>query len=310
MHATRVIGVSVVAVAMLGFAVLGAAPALAEETSCSGSLGAVTVDNVRVPSGATCTMNGTRVQGTVYVERDARLDGTGLSVIGNVQAEGAADVRVRDSSVGGSVQVKQGGTATVENSQVTADIQYDQNTGALRAASTEVGGNVQVVANRGGADIRDNTIDGNLQCKENNPAPTGGGNVVQGSAEDQCTDLTGQPGTTPGQPTPTPSEPDDDNTNRTTRRLAGPDRFATAVAISADAFPQGAPVVYLARADAFADALAASSLSRGPVLLVPACGSLPAVVGQEIARLNPTEVVALGGPAAICDDMLTQAAAA
>lgn len=305
MHATRVIGVSVVAVAMLGFAVLGAAPALAEETSCSGSLGAVTVDNVRVPSGATCTMNGTRVQGTVYVERDARLDGTGLSVIGNVQAEGAADVRVRDSSVGGSVQVKQGGTATVENSQVTADIQYDQNTGALRAASTEVGGNVQVVANRGGADIRDNTIDGNLQCKENNPAPTGGGNVVQGSAEDQCTGLTGQA----GQPSPTPT-PDDSGQQRTTRRLAGADRFATAVAISADAFPQGAPVVYLARADAFADALAASSLSRGPVLLVPACGSLPTVVGQEIARLNPTEVVALGGTAAVCDDMVAQAAAA
>jgi hypothetical protein len=34
--------------------------------------------------------------------------------------------------------------------------------------------------------ISQNRIDGNLQCKENNPAPTGGGNVVQGNKEDQC----------------------------------------------------------------------------------------------------------------------------
>jgi hypothetical protein len=31
-----------------------------------------------------------------------------------------------------------------------------------------------------------NTIDGNLQCKENLPSPVGAGNLVRGSAEDQC----------------------------------------------------------------------------------------------------------------------------
>jgi hypothetical protein len=37
--------------------------------------------------------------------------------------------------------------------------------------------------------ITDNTIGGNLQCKENDPDPTGGGNVVAGNKEDQCADL-------------------------------------------------------------------------------------------------------------------------
>jgi hypothetical protein len=37
--------------------------------------------------------------------------------------------------------------------------------------------------------IASNRVDGNLQCKENSPAPTGGGNVVQGVKEDQCAQL-------------------------------------------------------------------------------------------------------------------------
>src|SRR5688500_11376532 len=56
-------------------AVLAAPPgALAEERDCVGAIGAETVDNVRVPEGAACTMNGTFVKGTVKVERGATLE--------------------------------------------------------------------------------------------------------------------------------------------------------------------------------------------------------------------------------------------
>ena len=48
---------------------LPAGQALAEERVCRGTIGAVTVDNLRVPQGATCTLNGTYVKGTVKVER-------------------------------------------------------------------------------------------------------------------------------------------------------------------------------------------------------------------------------------------------
>ncbi|CAN5353702.1 hypothetical protein BH20ACT24_BH20ACT24_13910 [soil metagenome] len=41
-----------------GGVLLFAAPAaFAEEVTCRGTMGAVTVDNVRVPEGATCSMN-------------------------------------------------------------------------------------------------------------------------------------------------------------------------------------------------------------------------------------------------------------
>ena len=167
-----------------------AAPAAAEERTCRGTIGAVTVDNLRVPQGATCTLNGTLVKGTVKVERNAVLRANRVRVVGNVQGENAQRVEVSGGSrVGGSVQVKQGGGASVLDSQITGDIQYDANSSSLEASRNRVGGSVQVFQNRGGVRIASNTIDGNLQCKENVPPPVGGGNVVQGNKEDQCARL-------------------------------------------------------------------------------------------------------------------------
>nr|WP_269812883.1 cell wall-binding repeat-containing protein [Ornithinimicrobium sediminis] len=90
-------------------------------------------------------------------------------------------------------------------------------------------------------------------------------------------------------------------------RLSGPDRRATAVEISKRSFPDGASVVYLARQDVFADALAAGSLSDGPVLLLPSCRGVPVVVAEEIARLAPERVTALGGDSAVCEATLDEA---
>jgi hypothetical protein len=179
-----------------------ASVAVADERVCTGSIGMETVDDLRVPSGATCELNGTRVEGNANVQANATLRARSARVDGNVQGENAARVVVVGSSqVGGSVQVKQGGGADVRETRVTGDIQLDANNGALQhVARNTVGGNVQVFSNTSGVDITGNTIDGNLQCKENSPPPTGGSNVVRGSAEDQCASLMprGSPGGSPG----------------------------------------------------------------------------------------------------------------
>lgn len=161
--------------------------ALGEERSCRGTLGRITVDNLRVPQGARCTLNGTRVKGTITVQRAATLVANGVRVNGNVQAENARNVVVRRSSrVGGSIQVKQGGGATVSGSRVTHDIQFDANRRFLRAHRNRVGGSIQVVGNSGGASLVRNVVDGNIDCKENRPAPTGGRNVAGETKTDQC----------------------------------------------------------------------------------------------------------------------------
>jgi hypothetical protein len=147
-----------------------AAPAVAEERACTGSLGAVTVDNLRVPAGRSCTLTGTRVQGTINVGRGATLVARRIRVVGQIYAEGARLVVVREGSrVGGSIQVVQGRAGAVIGSRVNGDIQFFEN--------------------RGRIEIRRNRVGGNLQCKENARRPVGGANVVDGVKEDQCARL-------------------------------------------------------------------------------------------------------------------------
>lgn len=87
----------------------------------------------------------------------------------------------------------------------------------------------------------------------------------------------------------------------TVRRISGANRYDTAVEISKDAFPAGAPAVYLATGENFADALAAgpiASVDQSPILLTLR-DSIPQSVKDEIRRLQPKEIVILGGLAAV-----------
>ena len=165
---------------------LGSAPTWAEETVCTGFLGNVTVGSLRVPDGARCRLKGTRVEGTLVVERGAILDASRIDVIGNVQAENARLVRVAASTIGQSVQLKQGGGASVTGSRIDGDLQLESNRSSLGASRNVIGGSLQAFQNTGGLVIKSNRIDGSLQCKENTPLPAGGGNVVHGNKEDQC----------------------------------------------------------------------------------------------------------------------------
>jgi len=72
----------IVAVAFAGLMALAvmAPSALAEGKVCRGTIGARTLDNVRVPQDASCgTLKGTRVQGMVKVQNGARLIANGVS---------------------------------------------------------------------------------------------------------------------------------------------------------------------------------------------------------------------------------------
>lgn len=175
--------------AALSASLLAAVPAgvLAEERTCRGTLGAITVDNLRVPDGATCELRGTYVKGTIKVETNAVLRAFGVRVIGNVQGEDSRRVVVRDGSrVGGSVQVVQSGAVVVLDSRVNGDILVDDNDARNNIRRNVVGGNIQAFQNTGGVEIYRNRVDGNLQCKENYPRPVGANNVVEGSKEGQC----------------------------------------------------------------------------------------------------------------------------
>jgi len=88
-------------------------------------------------------------------------------------------------------------------------------------------------------------------------------------------------------------------------RVAGYDRYATAVAVSAFAFPRGARVALVASGEDFADAVVAASEARGfgPVLLTER-GALRPETASELQRLVPQKVVVIGGARAVGDEVV------
>lgn len=204
------------------------AGSFANATSCTATLGAESVEKVYVPRNATCTLDGTRVEGDVKVARGGTLIANSADIEGNVQAEDAAavsllagtfvggDVQVKrralvtvtdtridgdlqleesgtslvadDVVIGGNLQMKKAASADITLVRVDGDLQLEENTAALAATGSDIRGNLQVFKNRGGVTLQDNQVAQALQCKENSPAPTGGGNVA-GEKEEQCSAL-------------------------------------------------------------------------------------------------------------------------
>ena len=90
-------------------------------------------------------------------------------------------------------------------------------------------------------------------------------------------------------------------TTGTVTRIAGTDRYETAAAVSAATFVPGVAAAFVATGESFPDALSAGPAAirnRGPVLLTTR-GSLPQVVRDELARLQPQRIYLLGGGAAV-----------
>jgi putative cell wall-binding protein len=94
-------------------------------------------------------------------------------------------------------------------------------------------------------------------------------------------------------------------------RLAGDGRYETAAAVSQRAFPTPEPLVYVATGADYPDALAgaaAAGRAGAPVLLV-AQDALPVATASELSRLQPQELVVLGGPGAVSSRVEQQLAA-
>ena len=88
------------------------------------------------------------------------------------------------------------------------------------------------------------------------------------------------------------------------RRVAGPDRYATAVAI-ADAFVPGDDEVALASGTTFPDALSAAvrAARRGAPLLLTDPAALPAPTDTALRARQPGVVTVHGGPLAVAPDV-------
>ena len=89
-------------------------------------------------------------------------------------------------------------------------------------------------------------------------------------------------------------------------RHAGADRYDTASRVARSAFPNGAAKVYVATGEGFADALAgtAVAIADGAPIVLVARDSIPGPTDFAIRRLAPSEIVVLGGPFAVSDGVV------
>ena len=88
-------------------------------------------------------------------------------------------------------------------------------------------------------------------------------------------------------------------------RIAGANRYATAAALSASAYPSGAADVMVATGTSFPDALAGSAAAgmlSMPVLLAQANG-IPSETRAQLDALNPQRIWVLGGTSVISESV-------
>lgn len=91
----------------------------------------------------------------------------------------------------------------------------------------------------------------------------------------------------------------------TVERIHGPDRYATAAAISRD-FPAGSPV-FVATGANFPDSLAGgpAAARNGAPILLTAPSKVPDATRNALSTLRPSAIYVLGGPAVVSDGVLT-----
>lgn len=97
--------------------------------------------------------------------------------------------------------------------------------------------------------------------------------------------------------------------NRSVTRLGGANRFETSVAIGREAFPDATTAVIVSGQEAhLVDGLVAAPLAYGEEapLLATKAANLPTVVVEDLEDRGVTEVIAVGGTAAISEDVVEE----
>lgn len=167
------------------------AAAAGNETLCEDTLGNVPVVNIRVPSGATCTLTDTKISGNVIVEARARLTTNNVKSAGDLQAEKAAQITLNEGTRFENITITDSGETSIKTTRVMGDLAVENSPRPLVIDGATVHGQLRAIGNQNGVQINSTRVDGNLTCEGNTIAPEGGRNFVQGNKEGQCSDIPG-----------------------------------------------------------------------------------------------------------------------
>jgi len=145
--------------------------------------------DVTLDRGQTCIFTDVRILGRLELREGSRLVATRLTVGGNVTSNGAVSITLDDARVYGDLKLEKGGSITIRGSQVEKKVELMDNLGDIAVSDTWIDETLKLEKNRGGPFSLLRNTSRNLECKENDPAPTGSGNVVSGHESGQCEGL-------------------------------------------------------------------------------------------------------------------------
>ncbi len=114
------------------------------------------------------------------------------------------------------------------------------------------------------------------------------------------------PTTDPDRPEPQPDFPPDG-----VSWIFGANRYETSAMLSAARYAPGVDRVYIGTGQNFVDLLALASLTieeAAPVLLATPPAGLPQPIVDELIRLQPRQIVVIGGPGVLADELLDRLA--
>ena len=141
-----------------------------------------------IPAYTRCTLTNVRVFGNVRLREGSGLVASYLTVYGRVEANAAQELSLADSRIIGEVQAEKGRNVTIRNTFVARKVELKSNRGAIAMADNTVLEMLRLEDNRIGPFSLVRNTSQALECKDNDPAPVGGGNVAS-QKSGQCSGL-------------------------------------------------------------------------------------------------------------------------
>jgi hypothetical protein len=155
---------------------------------CSGALAPGTYQDVEVPSGDTCTIDGSAsIMHDVRVDSNATLDDAGASIGHDLRAGNGSQITVSPSggytgtsaTIGHDLDANGSGTVQVIATKVGNDVRVAKAQGSVSVTSNTVGHDLTVQDNAASTTVTGNTVGHDARC-DRNASFTGGGNTAGG----------------------------------------------------------------------------------------------------------------------------------
>lgn len=136
--------------------------------------------DLRIPPGAMCVLSDLTVTGHLVLGAGSSVTGSDVEVHGDVEAKHAADLTLTDALILGHFRFEEGGSVALLRSRVRGKVELKGNLGAIELQDDVIEDDAKLEKNRYGPfRLVGNTVDGKLECKDNDPPPSGSGNVAE-----------------------------------------------------------------------------------------------------------------------------------